>query len=289
MSGELVWLASYPKSGNTWLRAVLAHLVGGADGPPAINRMGLSLRQYHAADRWRFDAALGMDSADLDPDEVQELRPAFYVDLAGGVTDTMFVKIHDRCDLTPAGQPLVPASVTRAVLYLIRNPLDVAVSFAHHEGVKIDCIIDRMCSPDDVLYPAAERLVPQLPQRMGDWTGHVRSWTRNATLPVHVVRYEDLLADPVTHFGGALRFAGLDPEPQCLARAVEYCAFARLQAQERVEGFIEKTPRAPCFFRSGQGGAWVSALRPDQVARILEMHGAEMRHWGYLDHSGQPI
>ena len=65
MTARTVWLASYPKSGNTWLRAVYTALLNGSE--PDINSLDAG---DLGASRAVFDAALGLRSADLTPDEV---------------------------------------------------------------------------------------------------------------------------------------------------------------------------------------------------------------------------
>ena len=80
------------------------------------------------------------------------------------------------------------------------------------------------------------------------------SWIEQRELPVHVVRYEDLLVDTGAAFEAVLRFAGLEPEPERLARAVEHARFDGLRAQEERSGFREMPPTARFFFRAGRPG-----------------------------------
>ncbi len=74
MSG-IYWLASYPKSGNTWLRSFLSNLQQDGDAPADINE--LATGTIASARDW-LDEALGFDSADLSADEIDRLRPAVY-------------------------------------------------------------------------------------------------------------------------------------------------------------------------------------------------------------------
>ena len=108
------------------------------------------------------------------------------------------------------------------------------------------------------------------------------SWTGQSDLPLHVARYEDLLADPRAGFGAVVRFAGLAGDGPRLDRAVEHSAFPRLQAQEAESGFAEKQPTAPSFFRAGVAGSWRTALTPSQVRAIVDAHGEVMERFGYL-------
>src|SRR5690606_4208308 len=130
---SIVWLASYPKSGNTWMRAMLSAYQD--DG--AVNLDAL-WGGWGVRDREAFDDYMGISSSDLTPDEVDARRPAFHMALAQEAAAPWFVKLHDAWRRTPAGAPVFEGAVSRGCVYLVRNPLDVAVSFAHHRQTDLD-------------------------------------------------------------------------------------------------------------------------------------------------------
>ena len=68
-------------------------------------------------------------------------------------------------------------------------------------------------------------------------------------MPVHLMRYEDLIAEPVAAFGAALRFAGRPATTAEIERAVRYADFSELQRQEKERGFAERMSRTAPFFR----------------------------------------
>ena len=275
----IVWLASYPKSGNTWFRAFLANLLHGGDQPVDINAFGTT----SFAARPSYDRALGWESSDLTVTEIQGARLAVQ-EVIAREDDTVF-KVHeaftDPCD----GQPLFSVSATRAVLYFLRHPLDVAVSFSHHRGKDLDNTIARMNNPLAVMAANDDNLDIQLPQPLGSWSSHVRSWVDAPGLPVHVLRYEDMLARPQEVFTAACRFAGFPDDPARVARALEHSRFEVLQQQEQAKGFRESSG-GRTFFRKGQAGAWREVLSPAQVSAIVGQHGEVMRRFGYLNADG---
>jgi aryl sulfotransferase len=124
---------------------------------------------------------------------------------------------------------------------------------------------------------SARRHRRQLPQPLGDWSGHVRGWLEECDVPVHVVRYEDLPGA----FGGVLQFLGEAPDAERMERAIRHSRLEELQRQEAAHGFKERQSEA-AFFRQGEVGAWRRTLRPDQVRRIEAAHGAMMQRFGYL-------
>ncbi len=281
-----MWLASFPKSGNTWFRVFLTNLLGDPDRPADINELD---KATIASARAPFDDAVGLEAGDLTPEEIERLRPRVYETWsAAGPGEVLFHKIHDAYRYTPDGEPMVSARATRGAIYLVRNPLDVCVSYAHHNAVPLDTAVALLCDSRHALCAAPGRLFNQLRQPQLTWSGHVRSWTRQRDLPVHVLRYEDMKRRPLEAFGAAVKFAGLSCDERAIARAVERSAIERLQEQEAAAGFREKMRRSERFFRRGEVGSWRDSLTPRQTSRIVECHGEVMTEFGYAEGHGGP-
>ena len=275
MRRAIWWLASYPKSGNTWLRAVLVSLT--SQGSLDINDM--AALGPMASLRAAFDDTLGVDSADLPFEQQADLRPRVYETWAAEAERPLYCKVHDAYHLTPSGEPLIPPAATRGAIYVARDPRAVAVSYSHHSGRALDATIARMGS-DATVDGSPRGLSWSLRQRLLRWSDHVASWLA-APFPVHLVRYEDMLADPHETFAGIAAFLGLARDRATIAAAVEATAFSRLQAQERSAGFAEKPWGAAAFFREGRSDGWRRVLTPEQADRIVAAHGPMMRRLGY--------
>ena len=139
--GNIVWLASYPKSGNTWIRAFLANLIANRSDPVPLNDLS-----HYSEDEARpelFAAVAGKPSVDLSVDEILALRPDVHATIAANARGTRFVKTHNHAGLLD-GHPLHNMTVTAGAIYVVRNPLDVAVSMTHHFGLTIDQAIERL-------------------------------------------------------------------------------------------------------------------------------------------------
>jgi aryl sulfotransferase len=270
------WLASYPKSGNTWLRIALASLLSGR--PADINAMPLV--SLMATNRAFFDNALGIESADLTFEQVTNLRPRVYEIWTSEAEQPIYCKTHDAFRKTPAGEPLFSTAVTLGAVYIVRDPRAVAVSLAHHRGRTIDEAIVRMHDPADTPPAPTRQLHRQLAELRGTWRDHVESWL-NAPFPVHLVRYEDMHRDPHGVFTAVAAFLGLPSDRERIAAAVDAASFSRLQAQERATGFIEKPIQAAAFFREGSIDGWRQTLLPEQTARIVAANETVMRRLGY--------
>jgi aryl sulfotransferase len=272
----IFWLASYPKSGNTWLRAFIASLVSGEAAD--INK--LTFLGNIASSRSAFDQALAIAAADLTSEQQANLRPRAYEIWAADSARPLYCKAHDCYHLTPAGEPLFPTKATRGAVCVVRDPRAVAVSLAYHHGRTIDAAIVRMADTNASFSNLQDRLDQQLHQQLGSWSDHVKSWLK-APFPVLVVRYEDMHADPASAFGAIAHFLDLPSDPQQIASGVAATNFSRLQEQERTSSFVERPREAAAFFREGLVDGWRGALTPEQAARIVADHGAVMRQLGY--------
>ena len=272
---HITWIASYPKSGNTWLRVFLANYLDGGEAPVAINDLpGLSHGEMAAG---LFGQIAGKPVAALDGEAVQRLRPVVHRAIAGLRRDPNLVKTHNAL-VSLFGVPIVTPAVTRNAVYVLRNPLDVAISYADHFGVSLDQAIAALARADNRT-KTTEKLVFQF---LADWSTHVKSWLQAPGLPLHTVRYEDMLEEPHETFGAAVRFLGLPLDTARLERAIRHSAFSELRAQESASGFHERSAESDAFFREGRAGQWRDKLAPAQVDAIVEAHGEVMARHGYL-------
>jgi len=282
----ILWLASYPKSGNTWFRIFLTNLLQDGDGPADINDLEKS---PIASAREIFDDGVGLEASDLSFEEIDRLRPELYCQMARNAAEPLFMKIHDAYTEVAPGTPLIPSAATRGALYLVRNPLDVAVSFAHHSGMGYDATIQLMGREDAALCHRPRRLHDQLRQKLLSWSGHVESWADVAPFPVCLIRYEDMKAKPLETFSGAVQFLGLSNSEAQIEKAIRFSAFEQVRKQEEAQGFRERSPHSQRFFRKGKVGSWREELSGAQVQRIIQDHGPVMRRLGYLDARGEPV
>ena len=279
----IIWLASYPKSGNTWLRAFLANYFLNPSEPLPVN----DLYKFCYGDGFLFlyEEAAGKPKEELTEDELRQLRPQMHRFIADAGPADKFVKTHNYIG-EEGGIPLITPEVTAGAVYVVRNPLDVAISVAHHYQVDFDRAIEILNTPHRVLYGDPDL---QLPDIVGTWTQHVRSWTEAPGLNPHVIRYEDMQAKPGPTFRALAKFLGVPVEPKRLRRAVRFASFDSLAGQEQTLGFNEARPDgAVRFFRRGQSGQWREYLTQDQTDRVIATHSDTMRRFGYLDKKHNP-
>ncbi|MEM7188204.1 MAG: sulfotransferase domain-containing protein [Pseudomonadota bacterium] len=271
-----MWLASYPKSGNTWLRAFLANYIFNLPEPVPVNqlsRLGLGDSNTLAHTR----AAGGKFDPTNPRDTVRVRRKMLDIVVSNGA-DLNLMKTHNQ--LTKAfGVDLFPRHQTKGAVYVIRDPRDMAVSYASHHGMSLDETVHRLNHPQN----ATTGNQQNVHQFLGRWSDHVNSWARAKGFKVLIIRYEDMLATPETVFTDVVKAVGLDVEEERLEKSIRFSSFKQLQSQEEKSGFVENSPHQKSFFRSGQSGGWRESLGDERAAQIEADHAKVMRRFGYLD------
>ncbi len=282
---NIYWLASYPKSGNTWTRAFIANLLNESSEPVDINELNTGAI---ASSREWVESELDFDIDELSHDEVDRLRPTAYRSISNHLETPEYHKIHDAYTYLPNGEPLIPAEATKGVLCIIRNPLDIAISFANHCSCSINQSIENMNNPKFAFCNSTKHLSNQLRQWLLSWSEHVTSWVEASGLNIKVVRYEDMKQRQFETFTEIASFLELPDDTQSVTDALEQCAMEKLQAQERDNSFVEKSPKVKNFFRKGIVGDWQITLSEEQIDRIINDHHLVMQRFGYLDENRQP-
>ncbi len=271
-------MASYPKSGNTWVRIFLHSIIFPQFD---INRIPELHEIPIASDRKLIDQYLGVNSSDLIPSEIRDYRPEIYRKLSEDNTGLKIIKVHDAFSFTTQNEPLFPPEVSKAVIYIVRNPLDVAVSYSFHSSNSIQRIIDQM---NDPLFEIAKNdieLKSQISQYIGTWSDHVKSWTQQHSIPTIVIKYEQLLENNDLVFKRLLERLCIPYNNNVFQRALKNSNFHNLKNLEENYGFSEKSPKSASFFREGKKSNYKNYLSTNHIRQLVLHHGEMMKKLGY--------
>ncbi len=283
--GNIIWLASYPKSGNTWLRIFFNNLLSNKSEPININE--LNETDLGSSGRIGFDSLVGVDSADLTQREIDFYLPKVHKHYSRSLTENKFVKTHDALTQNDVGEWIIPKEATYKAIYLIRNPLDVCVSFAHHSGFEnFDLAIKHLASEEALLGYSYKSQMNQLHQYLGSWSGHVKSWLKFPSEKLLVVRFEDLKLSPQKTFSKIVKHLNLKSSQELITQAIDRSKISKLQKMEDEQGFNEKLPNSERFFRKGKIGSWRDELTAEQAEKIINNHKEMMIKFNYLDLQG---
>lgn len=273
------WLASYPKSGNTWVRMFLEAYMNGV-----VNINRLTATSLSDINLYAYQCVSPVPLNKLDTSAACVMRSAVLAHLLiTARSSPRIIKTH-HSNCTMYDFPLIPSCMTKAAVYLIRDPRDIVVSFSEHCETSIDECISNMASDTFALISPKT----PAPHYLGSWSEHVKSWSIDQPYKILYVRYEQLLQDPETWFAKILETYDIKVNVKKLRKSIKLCEFKKLQAQEKKEGFLEKA-KNEVFFKRGNYGGWQTSLTKEQSHRIEREHLAMMVKLKYLDNPVRSI
>lgn len=170
------------------------------------------------------------------------------------------------------------------VIYIVRDPRDVGVSFYHY-NLKVRRITDQVTMDEFIDRFVAAKIWPSV-DLYGTWQDHVLSWTKmlGGSDRFCLLRYEDMLRDPVAELKKMGPLLNISPSPERLARAVELSSADRMRALEKTQtGWVSTkgTRKDKPFVRAAKSDNWQSALSENSVRKIEQAWGATMLKLGY--------
>jgi hypothetical protein len=284
---KAVWIVSYPKSGNTWVRVFLSYLINKYKNQDSfINDIVIPI----ISQRTWIEDYLFLDTSELTHVETTRYTPwalAEYVLSEQG--NPVFFKAHDAYRYTDIGEALYPAHISSGAIYIVRNVLDVAVSYAHHNKQTIDNTIASLSKENYALSANTSGIRMQLMQQLSSWSSHAKSWITQQEIPLLILRYEDLLTDTFNSFKKIIDFTGLCFTNEEIQNAIDQTSFAKLKEQEQKYGFRERIQGTSSFFREGKIGSWKTSLSEVQMKQLVDRHYEIMRHFNYIDDDGNVL
>ncbi len=279
-AGGIVWIASYPKSGNTWVRIFLYHITRMAMGVPLddhdLNKLDRS-SLYEARMFSLFSEMIGKPIMDTTPPDIIKVRPLLHAEVAKRAQGMIFLKTHMALARV-MDTPTINMDASLGAVYVVRNPLDVVLSLSNHIGMSLDDAITVMCRPAFYSPTGTEEVY----EPWGSWTENVESWTIRSLPVVLVIRYEDMLTEPLKVFSKVMTHLRQKPTDEQIAEAIDLSSFRRLSEIEKGSNFRERSQNAERFFRVGKADQWKEKLSEEQVGRLVAANYRMMSRFGYL-------
>ncbi len=272
----IVWIASYPRSGNTFLRLLLANYFVGRFNPVSLHTLQDVHFGEHIERVWRKVTG---EPADARTEEIEwRAREAYFNILRVTSPPSAFriVKVH-TINVARWGKPAHVFQPGDRVIYVARSPLDVVISLAAFHGWDVARALEHMLDPDAMLH---DRTVGY--EVTGAWNNNVMSWLGVKDCPLLVIPYPQLAKDTAATLSTCLEFIGSPPNPIHVTNAAAWTDFEKLKIQEKKGGFPEapKDPQRQQFFRMGKSDQWRQALSGAQIARVLDTCAEGMKAAG---------
>ena len=276
----IIWLASYPKSGNTWLRMFLKSYFLKPDEKFSLNHSILdSFKPQGFPDQETLDH-LKVDYYKFD--EIAKNWEAMqdYINLNNR---TNFIKTHNAM-CTVGSYKFTTNRNTKGGIYIVRDPRDVIVSLSDHMGLDHEQTFHHMSSSYNFEYPLTGDKGYEK-SLMGTWSDHYKSWKNYKSCKILIIKYEDMVLDELNTFTKIINYLNeidnIEFSSEKLTKALKQTQFKELQKLEKSEGFLEKG-KGKFFFRKGKIGTWKDEVSSQIIIKIEKLFKNEMKELGYL-------
>ncbi len=295
MNKQIFWIASFPKSGNTLVRSIITSLFFSNDGNFTFDKL-VNIDQFERTDRIeRNKKIFGNDINKLNntPILYKYLSKLQSKEALGLREDFTFLKTH--CGLFElGGNSFTSVENTRGIIYIIRDPRDVCISWSKHLNISLDKSIDNMLNEYAVvpwIEPNQNKIIFTNKTRprsfYSSWEKHVLSWTlNNWKLPIKIIKFEDLVYDKINVIKDIViffeknfkfRFHNIETKIDNINKSTD---FERLKAEESKSGFFESSGNSN-FFSIGKKNQWKDKLNKDQIMKIENKFKVVMKKFNY--------
>ena len=278
MDKNIVWIASYPKSGNTWIRSVLSSLFYTEDG----NFSFKILKKINTFDRpFYFDGVIkNKKISTYDLTTLAKYRTEAQK-LFNKKNTLKFFKTH-AANIKIDGYEYTNQETTKCAIYIVRDPRDVVLSYSKFSGLKIDDVV-KIIKDEKFTVKNKEN---QYFTHWSRWDYHVSSWLI-PNYPKIVIKYEDMIDKPmqtITQLIIFLKSVGVkgDFTDQKIINVTKSTSFTNLKKMEIELGF-EESIYGTKFFNIGKKNQWKKSLSASHAQDIEKSFAETMKKFGYLN------
>ncbi len=279
----IIWLASYPKSGNTLVRSLLSSYFFSEDGEFNFEM----LKKIDQFPHIKLFNQLGIDLSNKEEVEKNYIEAQKIINKEkGGV---QFWKTHNCFCKFDNKYPFTDLKNTAGVIYIVRDPRNVVLSYAHHYQKSLEDSFNDLKSTSVIKQSKND----QLPVLVGSWNFNYNSWKQLKSLNKYIlIKYEDLISDTEKTFINIINFISklinskIEINEKKLKKVIEATSFEKIQKLEKKSGFseakIKKNGEKINFFNLGPENKWEKNLEPKIKNEIENTFRVEMKEIGYL-------
>ena len=271
-----IFLASYPKSGNTWLRSIIGNFYkSGKDF--SLNDLKsiplLSIKKHFD----EFENKIYTENNELHFDWVSQ-NIIQCQNLLNTKSDHLNIfKTH-----SVRHKKFTNESVNAGFIYIVRDPRDIVISFKNFTGKDYDEIINELLFEKKLMIGSNG-----IQELLSTWELNVQSWLNYSTVPRLIIKYEDLQLKPksivlkIRDFLNKIHKLKLNLNDHDIDQIIENTSFNNLKKLEDRSGFDEATKHSK-FFRSGTSNQWKDILSKSQIKLIEKNLQSMMKYFNYI-------
>jgi len=280
----IIWISSYPKSGNTWLRSLISNYFFSKDGNFSFEL----IKQIDSFPSSKFFRNYE------DKFEKPEDTSKYWIkeqEKINSLNKIFFLKTHNAlCKIN--GNKFTDQNNTLAAIYIVRDPRNVITSIANHYQITTQNAFDFMKDKNrGIIEREGNRYTGFQP--LFSWDLHLKSWTENTLYPSLIIKYEDLIIDTASVFKKVLEFikkitnSKNNIDKQKLLKCVENCKFSNLKTMEREKGFDEsmvdkKTGEKITFFNLGEKNNFRDILEKNLINEMNDYFKYQLKKYKYI-------
>lgn len=285
----IIWLASYPKSGNTFLRCLLTSYLLTEDGKFDEKK----LKEINQFPNLSLFKNIGVDTSD----DLEIVKNYIKVQEKINSLDAnkiRFIKTHSSLnDIN--GYKFTDLKNTLGVIYVVRDPRSVVRSYANHNQLSLEETTDRLLEFGATIggIKGSDFGSNQIVTHMGSWSSNYNTWKEFKKINSYfLVKYEDLVSDTRNIFLEILNFiyklgkSKLEINNKKLKNTIETTTFESMQKLEKQKGFtesvIDDNGKNIQFFKYGYKKNEKNILPQELKKKIEKELKVEMNELGYL-------
>ena len=279
----IVWLASYPKSGNTWVRSIISSLIFTKDGNFDFTLIK-NIKQFPVEEQLKqFTTKL------TDLDEIKKYwvlaQETLNLD-----NEIKFLKTHHlNCKI--GDYNFTNKNNTLATIYIVRDPRNLINSISNHFSFTLEESKNFLFSPSILSGSKLHSMTNKesLPVILGTWGEHYKFW-KNKNKDYLLIKYEDLISQPKIELEKIINFLRkympIKTDDKKNNNIIENTSFDKLQNLEKMGTFKENAFQSldvkKTFFHLGPKNNWKKLL-DDKIKDEIELKfKSEMKELGYI-------
>ena len=278
---KLIWISSYPKSGNTWMRFLIANYFYNTERKNNF-RIIKNIPKFPKSGFLKNIAT--KEELIKNPYSIAKywLKSQKQIKIKNG--NFIFLKNHNAL-ASVNGNEFTNENISLASIYVVRDPRDVVVSYGSYRNYDYDKTIEFLCSKKLSYNLTPQPDFPDI-EILGSWKFHYISWRDGVpNMPRIIVKFEDLVNNCYKCFYKTINFLSgildFNIDEEQIKFSVEISKFRNLKNNEKKLGFEDNSGYTN-FFRSGKIGQWKSELSNSQITKITNEFEKEMKYLGYL-------
>ena len=279
----IVWLASYPKSGNTWVRLFLRSYLSKDKEVFNINQKPGDQFKIKRFPNYKILKEMQISSNNFFEIAKNWITVQEKINLNNKLN---ILKTHNAL-CTINGSKFTNKENTIGAIYIVRDPRDVAVSFSHHLGISLTEVVDLMINENHSIYESD--FVPEKngtgSTLLSSWANHYKSWKNYNLSKILIIKYEDLVDKTFEKFYEIVSYLNklqkIEIDERKISNSIGLTKFENLQELEKKYGFEESTS-SKAFFRAGKIGSWRRELNNELSKKIEKYFNSEMKELNYL-------